>query len=117
MRLLRLFAATSWSSGTSFGSSECCAPAPNANAATVTNTPTKHGHTCGSPEAVFARMIAVPTIIPHCCSSISRRRSNASASAPPTSVIVSIGMSSVSASRPTASVEPVSAYTWYDSAT
>ena len=62
-------------------------------------------------------MIAVPTIIPHCWSSIRRRRSNASASAPPTSVIVSIGISSVSASRPTASVEPVSAYTWYESAT
>ncbi len=83
----------------------------------MTNALRKHTHACGSGDAAFATAIAAPTIIPHCWISISLRRSNASANAPPTSVIVSIGISSARASSPTASVEFVSAYTWYDSAT
>ena len=112
MRLLRLFAAASWSSPTILGMSAFCAPTPNEYAHASTAMQAKQGHTCGCGSAAFATAIAPPTIIPLCWISISRRRSNASANAPPTIVRVSSGTSWASDRRPTSRVDPVSAYTW-----
>ena len=109
LRLARLFAAAIFPSPTSRGIIACWAPAPDAYADVSTNALTKHAHTRGWASSAFPSAIAAPTAIPVCWISISRRRSSASASAPPRSVSVSSGTSWTRASSPTASVDPVSA--------
>ena len=62
----------------------------------------------GLGTAAFTRRPTPVTAIPTCVQRSSRRRSTASASAPPSSVSVTSGTSSTNESAATASVEPVS---------
>ena len=78
------------------------------NDAEITNWKTYSGQTRGLLSAALAARPRLPAIIPICWTSMTRRRSNASAIAPPMTVSVSSGMRCVSEIKPTARVDPVS---------
>ena len=84
------------------------APAPNAENAVAKNARTKHAATLGFDSAELTTRPATDAAVPSSVQMRSRRRSSASAAAPPMKVNVSSGINSTSAIRPTANVDPVS---------
>jgi hypothetical protein len=71
---------------------------------------TYSGHTYGSASAALTHSASVTASEPSSAPIISRRRSNASASAPPSSAKETIETNCVAPTRPTATVLPVSSY-------
>ena len=101
-------AAVRLSGRTSRGVIERMPPTPRQKNDAEKNARTKHAHSAGCGTAAFTTSPTPVIAIPSCVQRSSRRRSTASASAPPSSVSVTSGTSSTKESAATASVEPVS---------
>ena len=78
---------------------------------------TKSTHSCGCAESEFATSTPITRHIAPSVSRTIRRRSTASARAPPTNAVTSSGMSSARLRSPTMRDEWLSRYAWYGSVT
>ena len=106
--LSRTSAAERLSGRTSRGVIERIPPTPRQKNDAEKNARTKHAHSAGLGTAALTRRPTPVIAIPTCVQRSRRRRSIASARAPPSSVSVTSGTSSTNDSAATASVEPVS---------
>src|SRR5215467_1002726 len=110
-------AAVSWSRGTTRGIDASSEGRWSAAIAIISAATTYSGQTAGCGARAFSMRSAAQQARPASHATISRRRSNWSASTPPYRPNTTSGISSTAPSRPTAKVDPVRCRAWTSSAT
>src|SRR5215475_10307448 len=110
-------AAASWSLGTTRGIDASSDGRWSAAKAIISAVTTYSSQTAGCDARAFSMRMAAQQARPASHATLSRRRSNRSASTPPYKPNTTSGTSSTAPSRPTAKVDPVSWRAWTSRAT